>query len=301
MESFFTCSDRSLSIFSSLGLRPAAEVLDYDPECSLFFKNFPMLTRQVFEQAREMIRLLKDQDAVKSASLGDLELEFSDDRLFNGIEMISCLKWVLKAEDVPEDDIKMFQCVARFQHSLSSRRVELRQIRTVLDPEGPEFSQLIQSGECLPDHTLPYEISKGFRVEQLEKLMRLFGWKKLAVIEWLENLTSFLSPSEGSITNMKFAGLCLDILVLAWSSLGEVEKQRIKELLKDLECIPTQEGVKRPQDAYLWDCSFLGFPTVTISDTADGWEVVSPFIRRNSLRGPDYHLAQVFKSETHRV
>jgi hypothetical protein len=298
MESFFTCSDRSLSIFSSRGLRPAAEVLDYDPDCS-FFKNAPMLTPQVVQEAPEMIGLLKKRGVVKSASLGDLELELSDDRLFTESEMISCLQWVLKAEAAIGDIAESFLRIARFQHSSSSRRVELRQIRTVLVPEGPEFSRLIQSGEYLPDHTLPYEVSKGLQVDQLMQLIQLFGWKKLGVIEWLENLTSLLSSSEqGSITGTIFAELCFDILALSWSGLGEVDKERIKELLKDLECIPTQEGMKRPQEAYLWGCSVLGLPTVTIPESEVVRLIVSSFIRCNPFHAPDYFLAPVFRTES---
>lgn len=256
-EAFFGCSLSPLSIMSSNGVLPVSEVRLYDPDCASFMKKIPILPSHVSDAADGMMPILKSQ-GLRTLNFSDLMEELTEERVLKEQEMVACLKWILKTSRITGANRKTFLTAVKFSCEGSDHVVSLSTISKVVGDDGITLFPL-QSR--LAPHTLPYSISKHLPIE---RLIKLFPWTKLSIIDWLDDMVSLRIDSDFT-AGSSFARQVFEVLSGAWSSLLEEERDRVRIKLQAISCIPTTLGMRRPQETYLYDpaiASFLDVPMV---------------------------------------
>ena len=260
-DAFFNSASQ-FPIMSSVGILSACEIRDYDEACATFIKTVPMLPLSIATDARAMMDILRKKgNSVKPIDFPDLMDELAG-RVFEEDEMVSCLKWVINHASplMAMEARSSFLAIAQFSHEEPGRLIQLSSIRTVPDVN----SSFILPGFPLPDHTLPLSIAKNLSVEDLTKL---FSWTPLSITEWLANLASCVStlPAELNLAaSYEFAKNVFEVVANSWGTLSEPEKGEIRTILRRLTCVPTQRGMKHPEEVYLSRTIASAFPELPI-------------------------------------
>lgn len=259
-EAFFGCSSSYLPILSSAGVLPACDVRLYDADCVSFVKKVPILLLEASQAADGMLEALRTQ-GLRLFCFSDLINELSDGRVLSEEETLACFNWILKAKGLSEVELKYFLATVRFSSVRPDPATALSSVHKVLMVD--VYSQ-IPTFSPFPSDTLPYSITKKISASSLEELMRLFSWKKLSIIDWLDNLVSLLEVPE-PITVLQFTEIVFSVLASSNPTLPE--RGQILSRLEVIACIPTQHGFKRPKDVYMHDAtaaSFIDVPTVKV-------------------------------------
>lgn len=110
----------------------------------------------------------------------------------------------------------------------------------------------------LPCHCIPYLYTNQL---QTCEVTSLFGWSELSIPEWLKysiNNRMFDSPSN--------AEDILGVVSRAWARISQAQRLQIEHLLRDVACVPTSLGMKRPGDSYHQNVRlFEDLPTVSFT------------------------------------
>jgi hypothetical protein len=124
----------------------------------------------------------------------------------------------------------------------------------------------VDDGAPLPKHLLPLSASKHFDPADL---LSSFPWRELTILEWLKHV---LNPDvtradvQHDISNSApWAERVFLVLSRAWPSLSKADQNDICLLLKDKACIPTNCGLKVPDESYFSNANvFKDLPIVTL-------------------------------------
>ncbi|KAG8883551.1 hypothetical protein FRB97_006398 [Tulasnella sp. 331] len=266
---FFSCGkplqQGEFPILSTSGVKASAQVRAWEPQMRLFLKKVPMLPEGIANGAPSMISFLREWGMVLPVNFQDVIAELSD-RALAEEEMLECLKWRMSSQpNQPNVSTAHEQFVQAAVFSVRGadgvdRVVPLSTIKTFLSP-----GNIVPPTCPLPQHTLPFELGKHFKPDQLRQF---FGWTDLNVVQWAEYLVSeeMLSSSdiEKNVTKSPvFSERVFIILARAWGSLPNKQMQQIAELLRGVTVIPTKTGMRKPAEAYFSNANvFPDLPTV---------------------------------------
>ncbi|KAJ1300947.1 hypothetical protein OPQ81_003373 [Rhizoctonia solani] len=253
---FFTSGampNHSFPIISTLGVRPARDVRVYNAAFTGFLKNTPMLPPELAREARLMLAALRERGMCLDVTFQDV-LDELKARVLDEQEAVALLKWRMgldaeltraHARELRE----VFLGAAVFclkEEGKQDKVVPLASIRTFINPR----TSAIPLDSPLPDHTLPFAVSKQLGNADFRGL---FGWTELGVPDWIAYLVNPTARKETGVDitlDAVFAERVLGVIARAWPSLSAAQQQDVCTKLSDVPCIPTRAGIKIPTEAY---------------------------------------------------
>jgi hypothetical protein len=272
---FFDCSaSHSLSILSNLGIRDSKDVRQAHADFEPFMKERPILDSALQEAKSTMIEQLPTVYKVTLYTFRDV-LEELRKRTFAEEEMIACIGWWVKmfGKHTEQAAVAMghrddILSAAKFRSSskTSPADINLSTIRKFVDTR-PGY-HFIRNDDPLPEDTIPILFTSSLDSNQVTMAL---GWTHLTVVDWIQYLVSpGLDPSQDICKNPAFSEKVLATLRTSWSSMKPTDREAIIALMRSVECVPTNRGHLKPQDAYLPEADLFGdLPVVQLSQRYD--------------------------------
>ncbi|CAG8620630.1 1577_t:CDS:10 [Dentiscutata erythropus] len=257
---FYKCCSSPLSILSTHGVKAIKVVRLLNPEMATFIKTVPAVPKVIEDQCAEYFKrantILK---IIEKASISDVFEELKN-RTRNQCEMsqnemVALMNWWIifrwRQQNFPKSvyDKLMQLAVVRIEN----KNVCLKVIRYFQNPE------VIRPGLDIPPEVLPYAISKYFDGRELQKS---FNWTELTLVTW----TQYIIKKHNLKYDPVFAEKFINVLSQGFKSLEMKDRSTICQLLSEIECIPTQFGMKKPKESYFPDETlFSDLPNVSIN------------------------------------
>ncbi|CAE6464621.1 unnamed protein product [Rhizoctonia solani] len=255
-SAFFTSgamANHSFPIISTLGVRSAKDVRVYNAAFTGFLKNTPMLPPEVAREGRLMLAALRERGMCTDVTFQDV-LDELKARILDEQEAVALLKWRMGLDSEltkthARELREVFLGAAIFclkEEGKQDKVVPLASIRTFINPR----TSVIPLDSPLPDHTLPFAISKQLGNADFRGL---FGWTELAVPDWITYLVNPTTRKETGVDitlDAVFAERVLGVIARAWPSMNAAQQQDVCTKLSDVPCIPTRAGLKIPAEAY---------------------------------------------------
>ena len=272
---FFACSSpSSFPIMSTAGVRNAVDVRLPDPIFAAFVKQLPVLPDATLAEAKKMVTNLQARGMIKDIRWPDV-LEELRKRPLVEEEMVACLKWwivLYKQGGTPDllrirtDLLNAAVLVMGNPDDSSHGILPLNTVQTFLNMRNMGNFLPLDDGAPLPKHLLPLSVSKRFDPADL---LSSFPWRELSVLDWLRHILNpdviKASVQHDIIHSTPWAERVFVALSRAWPSLSKADQNDIFVLLKDKPCIPTNCGLKLPDESYFSNANvFKDLPIVTL-------------------------------------
>lgn len=172
--------------------------------------------------------------------------------------MVACFKWwidlyksgaVRQIEQARGELLNAAVMIIGTPGSPDEKIIPVATIQTFTNHRG--IGALIPLDGPLPSHLVPPSVSRHFDPQLLRAA---FNWQELLLPGWLQHI---LDPQvrAADITHditlsPAWAERVLTVLTRAWPTSTKPTQQAVIDLLKDVPCIPTINGMKVPRDAY---------------------------------------------------
>ncbi|KAK0530554.1 hypothetical protein OC834_003269 [Tilletia horrida] len=273
-------ADKAVRIMSTCGVWPSSKVRLPNDILTPFIKQLPMLPAAHVTQAAEFIRTCTSRGLLMEVQMPDVFNELGE-RPLDVEEMKACLKWFILVATHPDFNpslrARLFETAVLTLPALKTDKDErekdlvpriqpLGEVSTYLN------SQRIPTGFPFPPSCLAYEVSKHFRAEDLRNV---FLWKELTVSQWVTHLVETsrndsgiaASEEENMQLSPAFAERVFTVLARAWGNISAAQQAEIIQRLQGVTCVPTRNGMQKPQQAYFPsvslfdDLSIVAFPT----------------------------------------
>ena len=269
MESAFYASgidNKTLPIVSTSGILPINQVRLPSAELKKFLADLPVITAPTLDEAPRFVARLREQQLLREVGLEDVVKALGAKPL-NEKEMVDCLAWWQNVATVegytPQIRSRLLDAAVLVQDN--GKIVPLSVIETFVKPQ----SSSIPTDMPLPPHTLPYTVTKELRGATI---YNTFGWTELTLLQYITFLinppmsnTSGADPETDIRSSPAFAERVLAMLGRAWLSVSANQQSAIALELKDVPCIPTKAGFKKPGEAYFEkNLLFDDLPTIAL-------------------------------------
>ena len=267
---FYGCGNdnKILPIPSTAGILPLSQVRMPNLDIQKFLPDMPVVTTSTIEEASRFVARLREQGLLREISLEDVIRELTS-RPLTEHEMVECLRFWENAASMngytPQIRARLLDAAVLIQDN--GKIVPLGVIETFVKPQ----SSSIPTDMPLPQHTLPYSITKDLRGNSI---YNVFGWTELSILQYIQFL---ISPQMSSIgqsnvdpetdirSSPAFAERVLAMLGRAWQSISANQQSAIALELKNVPCIPTKAGFKVPEEAYFEkNLLFDDLPTIAL-------------------------------------
>ena len=254
MESaFFACVDdnKTLPIISTAGILPISQIRMPNGELQKFLPDLPVITAATLDEASRQISRFRERSLLRDVAFDDVIKQLGT-RPLTEKEMTDCLQWwqSMAVADGYTPAIRARLLDAAILVQDNGKVVPLSIIQTIVRPQ----SSSIPTDMPLPQHTLPYTITKDLKGNTITNV---FGWTELSLLQYITFLVQ--PPMSGSPladieTDVRaspaFSERVLSMLGRAWQSIGANQQTAISLELKDIPCVPTKAGFKKPGEAY---------------------------------------------------
>ncbi|RGB35129.1 hypothetical protein C1646_814947 [Rhizophagus diaphanus] len=290
---FFNCTKKNLPILSTNGVLPISNVRIPNPEMEGFIKIVPRVPKILFDQCIGFFMKAKDTfQIIGDLTLNDVLYEIRN-RTLSEDEMAKLLNWWItyrsRGNNVEPSEFNQFMQFARVDKKSQS----LSTICYFLNPG------TITSDVDIPDDVLPYTISRDLN---LQDLVKWFGWSELPLVNWAK----FIVNKPDIELNPAFAEKVHYILASNLDNISQNDKETIRQLFVQKQCIPTRFGMMYPNKAYYENVNlFPNLPTIqfqvpsmvqNIMDLLGVRKVVElPLIFRRLLDRGDWDHMQLVK------
>jgi len=268
---FFSCvaDNRQLPIICNMGIRPIDQVKLPDKDLQKFLPDLPTITPETMDTASRSIARLQERGLLRRVQfdnvISQLGMRPLDER-----EMTDCLQWWQSVASVDgyTTAIRARLIDAAILLQDNGKVVPLAMIETFVKPQ----SSSIPTDMPLPTHTLPYSVTKDLKGNNI---FSIFGWTELSVLQYITFLVNppmskhdGANPATDIRTSPAFAEKVLALLGRAWLSITANQQTAIALELKDVACIPTKAGFKRPGESYFEkNLLFDDLPTIALPKT----------------------------------
>jgi hypothetical protein len=269
MESaFFACvsDNKQFPLVCNIGIRPVDQVKLPDAELQKFLPDLPTLTKETIDTASRSIGRLQERGLLKRVQFDDVISQLGQ-RPLEEKEMTACLQWWQSVASVDgyTSAVRARLIDAAILLLDTGKVVPLSMIQTFVKPQ----SSSIPTDMPLPTHTLPYSVTKDLRGNNIYPI---FGWTELTVLQYITFLISppmsdhvGSDPETDIRTSAAFAEKVLAMLGRAWLSITANQQTAIALELKDVACIPTKAGFKKPRESYFEkNLLFDDLPTIAL-------------------------------------
>ncbi|WVQ99431.1 hypothetical protein IAU59_006566 [Kwoniella sp. CBS 9459] len=267
MESaFYACSldNRSFPLVSTGGVLPISEVRLPSPDLQKFLPELPVITSSAIDQAPRSIARLQERQLLRGADFNDVIKQLNS-RPLTEKEMIDCLLWwqnVASDNNIAHSS-RLLEAAIMIQDN--GKILPLITVETFVKPHNAS----IPPDMPLPHHTIPHTVTKDLKVNTI---FSIFGWTELSVLQYITFLVkppmsndARASPETDIRISPDFAEKVLGMLGRAWANLAANQQTAIALELKDVPCIPTKAGFKKPGEAYFEkNLLFDDLPTIAL-------------------------------------
>lgn len=270
-SAFYGCAvdNKLLPFVSNVGVLPINKVKMPDPTLQRFLPDLPTITPETITLASRSIARLQERGLLRNVVFDDVIAQLGQ-RPLTEKEMIDCLQWwqSVATADGYTQAVRARLIDAAILLQDDGKVVPLSLIQTVVKPQ----SSSIPTDMPLPSHTLPYTVTKELRGNTI---WTIFGWTELTITQYIEFLVR--PPMSGVAgvnaetdirTSPIFAEKVLAMLGRAWQSIAANQQTAVAAELRDVECIPTKAGFKKPGEAYFEkNLLFDDLPTIALPKT----------------------------------
>jgi hypothetical protein len=120
----------------------------------------------------------------------------------------------------------------------------------------------ISSDLPLPSNILPSNIASYLSHEQLNKKLYLTE----VSLEYILNFYIYQKEQHKLFSERKTSTYLLSFISQYWNQLNELTQDQIKNILSQLQCIPTTKGMKLPKDSYIYSSNLphKNLPLITL-------------------------------------
>lgn len=272
--SFFASSiGHPFTIMSSVGVKNSEDVRIPNPMFASFLTQLPVLAEEISTGAQAMVASLRGRGLIKDVTFEDVLAELRA-RPLSEDELIACMRWwisVWTADVRSRPDISQVRqqlvdaaLLTRGTGTPNEKIIPLAQIRTFVNMRS--MGSILPLDGPFPEHTIPIDISKNLTPADL---CMAFAWRELTVLDWVEYIASPTVAAAGVEHNIEesavWAERVLNTLAKAWPSLSKTHQAEVVEHLGKKSCIPTRNGLKKPEEAYFPNAHvFPDLPVVTM-------------------------------------
>ncbi|KAG6333878.1 hypothetical protein ID866_5207, partial [Astraeus odoratus] len=286
-NAFLECStDGSLPIVSNHGILESKDVRPLDPQFASFMTNQPVVDETLAAVTSAMMADFPKQYKLSGYHWRDVERELKE-RTLTQDEMNGFVAWLVEKfkESTTEEEPRMKGRESTKNAIVHAAKVEitpgrvvkLHRIKKFVDFE--VWETYIRDGMPLPPDTVPLRLV-GRKADTSadpdamevsldpDALQKVLGWQKMNIADWIDHLTNAknLDPDHNIRLSATFAQRVFAILHSLWPSAGP-EKLQIVEQLRDIQCIATTLGRKKPEEAYFPEADLFGdLPVIEISN-----------------------------------
>ncbi|GAA6035210.1 hypothetical protein JCM8097_006421 [Rhodosporidiobolus ruineniae] len=264
-QTFYTSAPgTSVTLLSNLGPTPSHKLRLPSPPLSGFVKSIPVVPSTLADGAERFLAVLRDKGFIRDISLEDVFDDLGRQALSVPEAVELCKWWTTLAANRSYDprllqrlkETALLSVPVSDSNNPSDVRVfPLAAFRTFLNPK------LVSADLPLPEHTLPFELSRQISHGDL---VRVFQFAELNLLEWTRFLVSpaMVGKEAKEETNVlkspDFAEKVLGVLAKGWHGTPAVAQRDLIALLADKPLIPTRQGPRKPSEAY--------FPNVSLFD-----------------------------------
>lgn len=268
---FFSCSrnNKTLPLISSAGVLGVDHVRIPNEELLTFLPDLPVLTPATVSSATGAVAVLRQRHLLGDIVFDDVVKQLHN-RPLNEKEMLACLKWwqEIGAVDGYSTQVRSRLLQAAIVITDSSKIIPLASVKTYINPN----TSMIPPDMPLPPDTIPLSVTKNLK---LSTINQIFGWSELSLPHYIDFLiqppmtgTPGSDPTTDICVSADFAEKVMGLLGRAWQGMGAQKQQAVARLLKDVACIPTKAGFKKPAEAYFEkNLLFDDLPTVAFRKT----------------------------------
>jgi len=250
---FFACTsdNKTLPIVSTAGILPISQVRMPSVELQKFLPDLPVISAATLEEAPKPVARLRERSLLRDVTFDDVIKQLGT-RPLTEKETVECLQWwqSMSAAESYTTPVRSRLLDAAILVLDNGKILPLLVIQTFVKPQ----SSSIPTDMPLPQHTLPYNITKDLKGNSM---YNIFGWTELTLLQYITFLIH--PPMSGSPhadleTDMRsspaFAERVLSLLGRAWQSISANQQTAIALELKEVPCVPTKAGFKKPGESY---------------------------------------------------
>lgn len=245
--SFYGCSAAPLRMLSSVGVRDALVIKEYDPVFTEFLRDVPMLPQPVVHECDRTIETLRNKGMISPVTFSDVLHDLRRHQL-SIEELVSCLRWWI---GLKQDSLatNMTQLLDAIVFSNDGSILPLSSVRYFVDSRS--LGSYIPQDGPLPTSLLPQDVAKQFTPAELSS----FGWQEFTVVQWLQYISQpdimSANPLHDFSRSTSWAARVLSVLSHIWSSSSNDAHCSVKEVFRNKMYIPTSCGLCTPEGSYL--------------------------------------------------
>ena len=270
-SAFYACAidNKLLPFLSNVGVLPVKQVKLPDSTLQRFLPDLPTVTPETMSLASRSVARLQERGLLRTVMFDDVISQLGQ-RPLTEKEMIECLQWWQSVASVDgyTTAVRARLIDAAILLQDDGKVVPLSFVQTIVKPQ----SSSIPTDMPLPSHTLPYSVTKELRGNSM---WSIFGWTELTISQYIQFLIHppmSGAPDSSPETDIRqspvFAEKVLAMLGRAWQSIAANQQSAVAAEFKDVECIPTKAGFKRPGEAYFEkNLLFDDLPTIALPKT----------------------------------
>ncbi|CAB4394655.1 unnamed protein product [Rhizophagus irregularis] len=246
---FSSCLKQNLLILSTHGVLPISNVRLPNPKITGFIKTVPLVPKNLLEQCNLFFNKAKEVELIAELGLQDI-LDELKIRTLSEEEIIKLLKWWISY--LTEDNNFDTQLLKFARIGDSSQT-----LNTIQFYSNPNKIPLDMS---IPFEVLPNNISKNFTGQELENR---FGWTELPLVNWAK----FIVKKPELESDFEFAEKVHHVIAKNLEDISQEDKETIRQLFVEKKCIPTEFGMKYPNESYFQSVDlFPNLPTIKFQD-----------------------------------
>ncbi|KLT40935.1 hypothetical protein CC85DRAFT_286971 [Cutaneotrichosporon oleaginosum] len=275
MESaFFSCArdPPSMPIISTGGILRVDKVRIPDASLLEFLPELPVVTPATVDNASRMVNRLRERNLLHDIVFEDV-VQHLNARPLSEKEMMAALNWwqSIANTDVYKNNAQIRNRLLQAAILITDQNkvVPLGDIKTYVNPQ----SSSIPTDMPLPPDTIPFSVTKQLK---MSTITQVFGWVELTVPAYIGFLTrppmtgiNGANPDTDVCVSPVFSERVLTMLGRAWQNMNAQRQAEVAALLKEVACIPTRTGFKKPRESYFHanllfdDLPTLAFPKTT--------------------------------------
>ncbi|GAA5977366.1 hypothetical protein JCM5350_002442 [Sporobolomyces pararoseus] len=262
-ESAFFNSDSgtSITLISNIGPTAATKLRLPNAQLAGFIKEIPVVPESVAAGAPRFLTALNSRGFIRDIDLEDVFSDLSSHSLTIK-EATECLKWWISLAATRGYDSRL---LTRLKDAAMLSVPHEQKNDVSIFPFGG-FKMFLNAKTVpldvpLPEHTLPFELSRQFTHSDLN---RVFQFSELSLLDWLRHLFSLsmsgkdASAATNVLQSPPFAERVLGVIAKSWAQTSVVAQREIVTFLADKAFIPTRAGPKKPAESY--------YPNVSLFD-----------------------------------
>lgn len=265
-EAFWTCvKGASIDLLSTRGVLGSQHVRVASEDLS-FVEGIPVVPDQVMEKAEPFITKLREFGLLSDITTSDIKKELEAQALSEK-QVAELLKWAcgkLSRDELDAPTVRMLfdgtvaSVSEEFLAGAPSPVLQLGAVTSFVNVAK------IPAEMPVPPTTIPFRLTKGLPLKQLESL----GWDELQVVPWLRWILESDGQGFGAGSSLTaspaVAAQVLPVVSKAWDGLSNSSKATVVELLSQRTVMPTKLGMRRPGQAYFASVRlFEDLPTIT--------------------------------------